>query len=114
MIRQTSRSWHIRFFAESVISGTVLLFTHVSFSLSKSGEPSEYSNVSLVNLVRIDPENPKFAYDTPIPLKNCCSLAICLIVSHYFAIWSRNVGLIFVQREEKLNRDASIGERRGE
>ncbi len=86
-----------------------------SSSLSKLlRNPDEYFKARLVILVHIDPDKPRVVNEAPTVLKSSVRLAVALIASKSFQIWSWDISQAFLQSEDPLRRTVYFQPNKGE
>ena len=72
------------------------------------------SRSRLVILGHIDPDKPRVVNEAPTVLKSSMRLALIIIASHRFPIWSRDISQAFLQSDEKLHRTVLVKPPRSE
>ncbi len=70
--------------------------------------PDEYFKARLVILGHIDPHKPRVVNEAPTVLKSSVRLAVALIASKSFQIWSRDISQAFLQSEDPLRRTVYV------
>ncbi len=82
--------------------------------ISNQGEPTEEYKPRLVILGHIDPDKPRIVNEAPTVMRSSVRLAITLIASHNFQLWSRDITLAFLKSKDELQRDIYVRMPKGE
>ena len=69
---------------------------------------TSFFKARLVILGQIDPDKPRVVNEAPTVLKSSVLLALSLIVSYGFHLWSRDITQAFLQRKDPQRREVFV------
>ncbi len=78
------------------LGATVLQFRFV-LTIKNAENPDQYFKARLLILGHVDPDKPRVVNEAPTVLKSSIRLAIAMIASHGYKIWSRDISQAFLQ-----------------